>query len=305
MSIAFLSLGSNLGDRWKNLERAIKELSSLGKVLKVSQFYETKPYGYFDQPDFLNAALLLETHLEPETLLHRIKEIEKNMGREDNGRWRERIIDIDIIFYDDLVIDTPRIKIPHPETPYREFVLKPLKEIAPTMIHPVLKKTVEELFKELPSIPYVDFVTAPPGNFYLSALGEKIYETSFKELKGKREANPLLLKLKEALNRYFRGEREDFSEFPLDLERLTPFQSKVYTFLREKLTYGKTITYGELAERLGVKGGARAIGNAMAKNPFPIIIPCHRVLKSGNKIGGFGGGEEWKKYLLRLEGALL
>ncbi|MDI6850736.1 MAG: MGMT family protein [bacterium] len=110
------------------------------------------------------------------------------------------------------------------------------------------------------------------------------------------------MNLKKAFEHYFNGEKIDFSEFELDFERLTPFQKKIYTYLRENVTHGKTITYGKLAEKVGLSGGARAIGNAMAKNPFPIIVPCHRVLKSGNKIGGFGGGIEWKKYLLRLEG---
>jgi len=302
MSLVYLSLGSNLGDRKENIERAIKELSKLGKVLKISRFYETKPYGYFDQPDFLNSALLMETELGPEVLLEKLKEIERNMGRKDSGKWRERIIDIDIIFYDDLIVDSPNLKIPHPEMQFREFVLRPLSEIEPQKRHPLLKKSVEELLRELPSIPYVDSIKAPPGEFYIAVLKDKVYETSFRELKGRREKNPLLEKLKRAFERYFNGEKENFSEFELNLERVTPFQRRVYTYLRESVTYGKTITYGELAEKVGIKGGARAIGSAMAKNPFPIIVPCHRVLKSGNQIGGFGGGEEWKKYLLHLEG---
>ncbi len=302
MSLTLLSVGSNVGNKKENLERAISEISQVGKVLRVSSYYETKPYGYHEQPDFLNCAVIVETFLEPEKLLIELKRVETVMGREKNDRWRERIIDIDIIFYNSLVLETRDLKIPHADMQYREFVLKPLAEIAPDFIHPIIKKTIRELLEALPYTPFVDFIPTPEGNFYMAALGTKVNRTSFSELKGRRERNEYMVMLKRALQTYFNGERVGFEEFTIDDSHLTDFQKKVYTYLRTHVTWGKTISYGELAQKVGTINAARAVGNAMAKNPFPIIVPCHRVLKRGNKLGGFSGGEHWKKYLLTIEG---
>ncbi|MGB9824124.1 MAG: 2-amino-4-hydroxy-6-hydroxymethyldihydropteridine diphosphokinase [Candidatus Hydrothermia bacterium] len=302
MSLVYLSLGSNLGEREQNLNRAINELYKLGKVLAISHFFETKPYGYHNQPDFLNCAVALETSLSPELLLEELKGIEKELGRENKGRWRERIIDIDIIFYDHIVYKSETLVIPHPDMQYREFVLRPLAEIAKDFIHPVLKKSIETLLEELKELPYVDVIQTPVGYFYMAARGNFIVETSFREIKGRKEKHELLQELKSKLQKYFQGEKIDFLEFPLNMQGITSFHQKVYHYLRNFVPWGHVITYGELAERVGCPKGARAIGNAMAHNPFPILIPCHRVLLKGNKIGGFGGGAEWKKYLLRIEG---
>lgn len=302
MSLVALSLGSNLGSREENLRKAIEKLKLLGSVIKVSPVYETEPYGYFDQPKFLNCAVLLETNLKPDELLNKIKSIERELGRKEATHWKERIIDIDIVLLEDLIMETPPLTIPHPDMQYREFVLKPLSDIAPEMVHPVLKKNIKELLLELNRVPYVDFVNAKPGNFYIAVLDGKVYETSFRELKGKRDKNGLLLSLKKSFENYFQGNRVTFEEYELCWERVPAFHRKVYEYLRKNVTYGKVITYGELAQMVGAPRGARAVGNAMARNPFPIIVPCHRVLQKGNKLGGFGGGEEWKKYLLELEG---
>lgn len=146
----YLSIGSNLGDRRHNCLEAIRLIEAEGiKVVKRSSLYETKPWGLKDQPDFINMVVCAETSLSPEELLKKLKFIEKKMGRKESKRWGPRLIDIDILFYDDLVIDSPELKIPHPYIKEREFVLLPLSEIEPEFVHPVLKKTVRELYREL------------------------------------------------------------------------------------------------------------------------------------------------------------
>lgn len=305
MSVVFLSLGSNIGNREENLNRAIHELSKIGRVLTISNFYETKPYGYHDQPNFINCAVSIETSLTPQELLEEIKNIEKALGRENRGRWRERIIDIDILYYDNLVVNQDDLKIPHPDLEYREFVLKPLSEIAENFLHPILKKSTKTLLEELKNKPYVDFLEASPGKFYFAVKGNEVVQTSFTEIKGRRERNALLEQLKNRLKEYFQGKCTDFMDFALCMENVPSFYKKVYQYLRNHVKWGSMITYGELAEKVGCKNGGRAIGNAMARNPFPILVPCHRVLRKGNKLGGFGGGENWKKYLLSLEGIVI
>lgn len=150
MHIVYLLLGSNLGDREKNLADAIKHLQKLGlQVLKKSSIYNTLPWGYTEQPDFLNQAIECLTELEPLELLKRLKEIEKSMGRKKTVRYGPRIIDIDIIFYDNLILKTEQLSIPHPRMHEREFVLKPLSEIAPDFIHPELQLSVKRLLDNL------------------------------------------------------------------------------------------------------------------------------------------------------------
>ena len=143
----FLGLGSNLGEREKFLDRSVNELKGLGenKVVWISPVYETEPYGKKDQPAFLNAALQLETPLAPDELFIRIKAIEASLGRIGGERWGPRELDIDILIYDGLVFEEGGLKVPHPDMENRNFVLIPLMDIAPDLVHPVIGLTVTEM----------------------------------------------------------------------------------------------------------------------------------------------------------------
>ncbi len=151
MASVYLGIGSNLGQRENNCRKAIEHLTDAGvKVKKQSKPVETKPWGVEDQPAFINMAAMAETSLEPLELLSELKAIEKAMGRDmEAGRWAPRLIDLDILLYDDIVLETPELIIPHPLMHERAFVLAPLAEIAPYMMHPVLNKTVSQLLGEL------------------------------------------------------------------------------------------------------------------------------------------------------------
>ena len=143
--IVYLVLGTNLGDRIANLRAAIKALSPEINAIAESKVYETPPWGYENQPTFLNMAVKCETNLEPELLLKCLKQLEVQLGREQSFRWGPRLIDIDILFYDDLILESKSLTIPHPRLHERAFVLVPLADIASDFIHPVLKKTIKEL----------------------------------------------------------------------------------------------------------------------------------------------------------------
>jgi len=141
----YLGLGANLGDREANLKKALRLLAARLKVEKVSSFYETEPAGYADQPRFLNAVCQAATDLEPLKLLHFAKDVERKMGRKRTFRNAPRLIDIDILLYDDKVMETPELTTPHPRLVERAFVLVPLAEIAPGIRHPVTGWTASEM----------------------------------------------------------------------------------------------------------------------------------------------------------------
>lgn len=147
--LVYLSLGTNLGDRSAHLRKAADSLEALGEILKTSSTYETDPWGYEDQPAFYNQVILLETSCEPPDLLHSIKEIEQNMGRQPTFRYGPRVIDIDILLFDESVVDMPELKIPHPEMKNRAFVLAPLAEINPSLIITGEKDTVKNMLDRI------------------------------------------------------------------------------------------------------------------------------------------------------------
>ncbi len=149
MATVYLSLGSNLGHREANIKSALEMLGQETRILQVSSLYETEPVGYKDQPWFLNLVCAVETELAPQALLELAQTIEKNLGRKQTCRFGPRLIDLDILFYDDLVLDSPDLTIPHPRLAERAFVLVPLKEIAPGLVHPLSDLTIEELLKRL------------------------------------------------------------------------------------------------------------------------------------------------------------
>ena len=152
MSKVWIALGSNMGEGRKNLDLAIKMMNERGVLVeKVSTYIETEPYGYTEQDNFVNAVCIAETKLSPRELLEVLLKIELDMGRVRIIKWGPRIIDLDILFYEDLIIDEEDLKVPHIEIQKRSFVLEPVNEISPDKIHPVVKKTVHQLLLDLNS----------------------------------------------------------------------------------------------------------------------------------------------------------
>lgn len=152
MAKAYIGLGTNIGNKRRNLITAAALLAErAGDVLSISSFYDTEPWGFESDNTFLNAALLLETELEPLQLLSLTQEIEKEMGRtqKSDGAYHDRIIDLDILLYDLCVINEAALVVPHPLMHKRQFVMEPLAEIAPMLVHPVLNKTMLELAEEI------------------------------------------------------------------------------------------------------------------------------------------------------------
>jgi len=143
----FVGLGSNRGERQKFLNRAAAELKILGetRIVWASSVYDTEPYGKTDQEHFLNAVVEMETRLKPEELFVACQNIERDLGRTSTERWGPREIDIDILIYDGVVFENAALKVPHPDLEQRKFVLVPLREIAPDLVHPVSGMTIEEL----------------------------------------------------------------------------------------------------------------------------------------------------------------
>ena len=149
METVYISIGSNLGNREKSCRLAIEGISEFAKVSAVSSMYETEPVGYEEQPIFINCAIEIETDLSPHKLLDKLHSIENRLGRVREIKWGPRIIDLDIIFYGNEVVNDPDLTIPHPEAHKRRFVLEPLDEIAPTLEHPVLRQSIRELLASL------------------------------------------------------------------------------------------------------------------------------------------------------------
>ena len=148
--MVYLGLGTNLGDKEQNLRMSVKKIEErIGNVVSLSAFYATAPWGFSSENSFLNAAFCVETTLLPLQVLEETQRIERELGRTEksvNGLYADRLIDIDLLLYDDRVMDAERLILPHPLMTERRFVMEPLSEIAPDVVHPVLHKTMKELF---------------------------------------------------------------------------------------------------------------------------------------------------------------
>ena len=149
--VVYLALGTNLGDRPSNLRAALSALPPQVRLVVSSPVYETPPWGLLDQPAFLNQVVKAETDLSPAELLAFLKRLETQLGRRATVRYGPRVIDLDILFYDDLALDTPELTVPHPRLVGRAFVLVPLADLAPDLLHPIEQKTVQQLLAEADS----------------------------------------------------------------------------------------------------------------------------------------------------------
>lgn len=165
MHTIYLGLGTNLGDRTANLQAAIAGLAEKLVMTAVSSLYQTPPWGLTDQPDFLNLCLAAQTDLTPEELLTFVKNLEVALGRQPAERWGPRLIDIDILFYANQLVETETMTIPHPRLAERAFVLRPLADIAPDFVHPVLGETIVALAAKVGDEGIRPFAPAPALEF--------------------------------------------------------------------------------------------------------------------------------------------
>lgn len=151
-SIAYIGIGSNLGDKVLQCQRAVQEILKIDhhRLLAQSSLYKSLPLGFTDQDWFVNGVIQIETDLEPLPLLQELKSIEERFGRQETFRWGPRVIDLDILFYGERKVREALLEIPHPSLHERQFVLIPLAEIAPDFVHPVLGKTIRELLENFP-----------------------------------------------------------------------------------------------------------------------------------------------------------
>jgi len=149
--IVYIGFGSNLGDKIAYCEKAIAEILGLDnhKLLAKSSFYKTQPVGYRAQDWFVNGVIKLESDLEPQDLLRALKEVEARLGRTETFQWGPREIDLDLLLYEDQIIQTSQLQVPHPRIQERQFVLIPLVEIAQGLVHPVLKKSIRKILEEI------------------------------------------------------------------------------------------------------------------------------------------------------------
>lgn len=150
MNTAYIAFGSNIGDSYLTIEKALKLIEERGmKITKVSKIIETEPYGYKEQPKFVNGAIEVKTVLSCREVLLTLLQIEKELGRVREFKWGPRNIDLDVILFNDEIYDEEDLKVPHPDMQNRDFVLKPLVDICPDYVHPVLKKSIEQLLYDL------------------------------------------------------------------------------------------------------------------------------------------------------------
>lgn len=165
--IAYIGIGSNIGDRVLQCEKAISEIlkEDRHRLLAKSSLFKTKPIGYTSQDCFVNGVIKIETDLEPIDLLRTLKTIESRLGRKETFRWGPRTIDLDILFFDEIEVRLDEMKIPHPHLHERQFVLIPLAEIEPELIHPVLKKNIREILKGLKEDQGVEKLNPSPPPF--------------------------------------------------------------------------------------------------------------------------------------------